>query len=187
LPIIGIISRRKHISNLVIGFFIIVFSSFIFFPNQIIYLTNKNSGNTIEYIGIELRDESGNIVKINDNRTTVLDFWTTSCSVCFEKFPEYEKVYNKYLNEDVDVYSVNVPQKNDVLTNTFSKINDLNYDFQTLYLSDEEFYSKKYNIFQYPHILIIRNRKVVYSGSMVTSPIIFVNNLYSEINNTLLE
>jgi len=35
------------------------------------------------------------------NKLIVLDFWTTTCGVCFKSFPDYEKIYLKYKDNSV--------------------------------------------------------------------------------------
>lgn len=43
-------------------------------------------------------------------KTVVLDLWTTTCGVCFEAFPDLERLANAYADDpDVVVYAVGVP------------------------------------------------------------------------------
>ena len=146
---------------------------------------SKISG-TIPYVELDLIDENGQAVSFDASKTVVLDFWTTKCGVCFKKFPTYEDVFEHYKDDvRVEVYAVNVPLKTDIFSETLEKFQKLSYKFPTLFLTNSHSLEEKYNIDGYPHILIIKNQQVEYSGGMETSPFIFVNNLYSEINNTL--
>ena len=165
---------------------VIVFATFIFLPNQMALFNQSKISGTIPYVELDLIDENGQAVSFDASKTVVLDFWTTKCGVCFKKFPAYEDVFEHY-KEDVrvEVYAVNVPLKTDIFSETLEKFQKLSYKFPTLFLTNSHSLEEKYNIDGYPHILIIKNRQVEYSGGMETSPFIFVNNLYSEINNTL--
>ena len=48
-------------------------------------------------------------------KVLVLDFWTTSCAICFHEFPKLERLYAEYRDRsDVEVYAVNVPVEGDL-------------------------------------------------------------------------
>lgn len=151
-----------------------------------VYSVNKEHQKDLVFDGLDLIDGKGNTVAIDFSKTIVIDFWTTTCATCFKTFPDYEKVYNHYKkDENIAVLSVNVPLKKDSLPKTIELVKKLDYDFPTLYLSKTKDIEAKYHIDAFPHILIIKNDKITYNGLLETSPLIVINNLYSEINKAL--
>ena len=190
LPIIGLLSfwvvKMQRITMVMASVLVIVFATFIFSPNQMALFNQSKISGTIPYVELDLIDENGQAVSFDAKKTVVLDFWTTKCSACFKKFPAYEDVFEHYKDDvRVEVYAVNVSLKTDVFSETLERFQKLSYEFPTLFLTNSHSLKQKYNIDGYPHILINKNRQVEYSGAMGTSPFIFVNNLYSEINKTL--
>ena len=190
LPIIGLLSywfvKKQRITRVMASVLVIVFATFIFLPNQMALFNQSKISGTIPYVELDLIDENGQAVSFDANKTVVLDFWTTKCGVCFKKFPAYEGVFEHYKDDArVEVYAVNVPLKTDIFSETLERFQKLDYKFPTLFLTNSHSLEEKYNIDGYPHILIIKNRQIEYSGVMETLPFIFVNNLYSEINKTI--
>ncbi len=161
------------------------FAVFVFFPNQLVYSSSVKPREAINYSDtLILKNQEDEIVTFNDNDIVVLDFWTTSCGICFEKFPDYEQVFYKYSNnKNVKIYSVNVSLKKDTPSKTKDLVQALGYKFPTLY-ADGILNKKKldrYGIRSYPHLLIIKNNKIQYSGRMENNPLIFIYNINDEI------
>jgi len=180
----------KKKSILIILFTILSFSfaSFVFFPNLLVYNQNNKFNKNTTIKNLALIDKEGNSIKIDSTKITVLDFWTTSCKNCFKSFPEFEKVYLKYNeNQNIEFYSINVPIKNDTLKKTISIVEKLNYKYPTLFYLPEKSHDElsNYGIISFPHLLIVKNNKIKYSGRMETDPFIFINNIYNEINKNL--
>ncbi|MEZ4803071.1 MAG: TlpA disulfide reductase family protein [Gelidibacter sp.] len=181
--------QKKHaLYNLLFSLSLFLFVAIVFFPNQFAYSQSIENPPNFQYDGLILSDNQNKNVELDSSKTIVLDFWTTSCGICFKKFPEYEKIYLKYkVNPEVEIYSVNVPLKRDTFVKTVELVGKLNYKFPTLYLSPEEIdkLPDAYGINSYPHLLIIKNNHISYSGRMETNPLIFINNIYDEIDKTL--
>jgi len=87
------------------------------------------------------KDYSNNNVKISQykDKIVVLDFWHSACGICFEKFPEVEKLYNKYKNNpNVQIYAVNWFLKDyDKDGDAFNIIKKNNYSFPVLICKDK--------------------------------------------------
>ncbi|HEY9114686.1 MAG TPA: TlpA disulfide reductase family protein [Bacteroidales bacterium] len=114
-------------------------------------------------------------------KIVVLDFWTTTCSVCFKKFPEFEEFYQKHRDrEDIMIYAVNIPARiSDSLPEVKRIVDKLNFSFPILYaLQDYDYYEKVMKINGVPHLAIFdKNGKLAYSGNFNNNPLILVNNL----------
>ena len=116
-----------------------------------------------------------------------LDFWTTSCAPWFKKFPDLERIYLSFAeNEDVDIFSVNIPLENDNINETIRLVDSLNYEFTTLYaLTEEE--AEKLDINIYPYLIFIKDRQIRYKGRLEVDNKIVVNNLEKELLRLLKE
>ncbi len=62
-----------------------------------------------------LNDREGNTVSLEDLRgnVVILDFWATWCGPCASVMPEIQSIYEKYSQDDVKVYGVNVWESGD--------------------------------------------------------------------------
>jgi thiol-disulfide isomerase/thioredoxin len=106
--------------------------------------------------------------KTHKGKVVVFDFWTTSCGVCFQKFPEFERVYQKYKHrDDIAFYAVNLPTKRDTKESIMEVIaRHVNYSFPVLLADkDFEYWREKFKIRGVPHLMIFdKNGEVFYSG-----------------------
>lgn len=169
------------------GIVLFSFVAFLLFPNQIVWSNNQGARVNKDFSQLTLVNENRDTVKLDSDKIIALDFWTTSCGVCFKKFPDYEKVYNDFKNNpEIEMYSVNVPLKRDTFEQTVSLVEKLNYTFPTLYsTSNEE--TRNLGVQAYPHLIILKNGKIRYSGRLETDKTIIVNNLSSELIRLLDE
>ncbi|SDY07084.1 Thiol-disulfide isomerase or thioredoxin [Lutibacter oricola] len=179
--------KRKSILTLIFSLILFSFVGVILFPN--IFILQKNVGvhTNEKFDGISLVDKNKEIVKLDKSKIIILDFWTTSCGVCFKKFPDLEKYYLEFKdNPDVEFYSINVPLKRDDFSKVVKLVDDLNYEFPTLYATSKK-EVENLGIYAYPHLLILKNGKLRYDGRLETDKYIFVNHLKSEINKLITE
>ena len=184
----GIYLDKKKVILVITSLSVFYFILGLFiYPNIFVYFNNKGSNIQKEYSKITLVDKENKPVFLNTDKVIVLDFWNTSCGICFKKFPEFEKYYLKYKNNSkVEFYSINVPLKRDHLDITKKLVDSLNYKFPTLFsISKEE--SEKNGIYSYPHLLILKKGKVRYSGPLITEKEIIINHIDTEISNLLNE
>jgi thiol-disulfide isomerase/thioredoxin len=121
------------------------------------------------------------------NKVIVLDYWTTSCGVCFQKFPKYEELYFKYKeNPNVLIYAVNIPERRDTVGYAKKKIEKYKYQFPVLY-SDSDTIPKILGFNKFPHLVILKNKKVRYNGYPVLDKNYLVHSLEEEIEILLNE
>lgn len=131
------------------------------------------SGNIIEYkvkqnlIFKNKYNQNLNISQIK-GRVVLLDFWNSKCGVCYSKFPEVQKVYDKYKqNPIVNFYSVNFFLDDiDKDGDAFRIIKERGYSFPVLICRDKALL-KRLNITGYPTVLIInRKGELVFRGDI---------------------
>lgn len=104
---------------------------------------------------------------IHKGKIVVFDFWSTSCGVCFEKFPEFDKVYQKYKHrDDIVLYAVNLPTKRDTQETIMKTIDEhVNYSFPVLLAKEDSECWTQFKIRGVPHLMIIdKTGKVFFNG-----------------------
>ncbi len=180
-------SNRKSLLIPIFSFILFAIVGGILFPNVFVLLNNSEVHKNEQFNGLSLIDKNQESVELEKSKIIVLDFWTTSCGICFEKFPDFEKYYLEFRdNPNVEFYSINIPLKRDEFDDVVKLVEELNYKFPTLYAKSQE-EVKKLGIYSSPHLLIIKNGRVRYSGRLETDKYIFVNHLKSEINKLINE
>lgn len=178
--------RSKLILIFVLG--IIVFAPTIFIPNIYSYYLNKNAEQNRPLPEMTFIDANKNIITLSKNKVLVLDFWNTSCGVCFKKFPEYEDLYLEYKNnQNVEFYSVNMPMKRDEFPSVLKLVDSLDYKYKTIFAESTKDIDEKLNITGYPTFMIIKNNRIRFSGYQNNGSNIFIYNSKSIIDNLLKE
>ncbi len=126
----GVAFNRRQII-IVISYIFIAVTFYIGFLNLTEYMFNRNTRLPQNKFFIEsFTNMEG--VEVSSNgfkgRIVVLDLWTTNCSRCFEKFPEFEKFYDEN-KEEVLIYAVGLPHKNQSRQKVEQFIQKLDYHF----------------------------------------------------------
>lgn len=173
-----------------LAYVILIFFIFCFgFENWNSFIRNYDSRVTQNSPTIKLINFDDEFIRLDTikNKVIVLDFWNTSCGVCFKKFPDFEKIYLEFKNNpEVLIYSVNIPIKNDTLYKTKNLVQKLGYKFPSLFANSNEI-PQKLNFNTYPHLTILKNGKVKYNGRLEVSEKTKVHNLRTEIKLLLNE
>lgn len=124
----------------------------------------------INVVNVDFLDENDKKVSLNDpNKYYVLDFWTTTCGVCIMEFPKVENLYQKYKHlGNVEIYSVNFPLRGQKYKNVIDVPRKRNMTFPVLQFENEdrELLGRKYNVFAFPTVLIIKNEKIIHVGNI---------------------
>ena len=168
---------------------LLVLVSLYGFSNLFTFINNYNAKQTRKSPKIELLTANNDSVRLDSiqNKIIVLDFWTTSCGVCFRKFPNYEKVYLDYQNNNlVNLFTVNIPNRRDTIGQAKKMIEKYNYKFSTLYANSDSI-PKSLGFNKYPHLVIIKNGQIRYNGLLVVDKDIYFNRLTDEIEFLLNE
>lgn len=142
----------------------------LYLAERLLHYENfKNfEGYTMEQV-----DVSGTITKSDDtvqvrnkDQLILLDFWTTTCGVCFEKFPDLQKVYDEHKDDDrVAIYSVNVKVRRDTIPQLAeTMISERNYTFP-VYFANEGI-DTQFNVWAYPTAILIKNDTIIGRGGI---------------------
>ncbi len=167
------------------SFILFSFVGFIVFPNVYVFQESIVTNTNKEFSGLSLVNKNQEKVELDKSKIIVLDFWTTSCGVCFKKFPDFEKYYFEFKsNPNIEFYSVNVPIQRDEFTKVVNLVDGLNYEFPTLYATSIK-EIENLGIRLYPHLLILKDGKIRYSGKLITDENVFVNHIKTEINKLI--
>ncbi|MBC8753252.1 TlpA family protein disulfide reductase [Kordia sp. YSTF-M3] len=170
---------------------------FLYLAISLFFLTFLIKPNTGHYLRNFYADLNTKLPKISfytlneekvnfTNEVTIIDLWSTSCAVCFRKFPEFEKLKQEFEgNDKIQFYSANVPLKNDTREKTLATIKRLNYDYETLFAEKFEMIRDSLGINGFPHLLIIKNDTIRYLGDMETDKKIVLTNTRNVIQNLL--
>jgi thiol-disulfide isomerase/thioredoxin len=175
------------ISILYLSFGLLI--AYVGMPNWLLYFLiakdNLHNGNKIT--GIRFHSLSGN--EINDNnlrgKTVVLDFWNTSCGICYKEFPYFEKMVNHFSKDtNIIFYTVNIPMSED--SNRYINVNkSLDYKFNQLFtaFSERDSVLGKFKIRYFPTIVILdQDLNVFFSGTFQHEKRELIDNAYSMIN-----
>lgn len=183
--------RPKIIAAISTGFVIILLLGYLGMPNWLAYaFSNKNH---VKYPApsIMLQRSDGSVFQLDDQRgkTLVLDFWNTGCGICFQKFPDFDKLKQKYAaNPEIEFYAVNLIQRKQGLGQVKKVTDKFSYGFDNLYadsLASQQCRKLLY-IEAVPAMIIInKNAEVVYKGNMNTEKYIFIDNINRAIASAL--
>lgn len=182
----GRISKKNKLFIIPFLALIIVFFNYPIIENFNSFFANKNARKYEPVPSLKLFNTNNESIRIDTikDKIIILNFWTTNCGVCFKEFPKYEKSYLKYKkNPNLEFYGVHIPTSKDTLTNTKKLVESLAYKFPILYATSNRI-PKKLNFNTYPHLIIIKNSKVRFSGQLITSEKV-IYHLNYEINQLL--
>ncbi|WP_430410098.1 TlpA family protein disulfide reductase [Kordia sp.] len=176
---------RKHKLQFAYFPILLVFVCVLVRPNAIHYFRNTDAFQNKKLPNIAF--ESLNQEKINfDTEVTVIDLWSTTCGVCFEEFPIFEKLKQEFEgNSKVKFYSANVPLKRDTHEKTLNIIEELDYDYETVFAEKFEMIRDSLEINGFPHLLIVKNDTIRYLGDMETDRKIVLTNTRNVLKNIL--
>jgi len=180
--------KFKKIYIPIFSFILFLIIGFVIFPNFYSYTKNHNSEKNLIFPKVLIIDKDKRQVNLYKNKIIVLDFWTTSCSICFKKFPDLEATYLKYKNNpNVEIYSINVPENRDKFQNTITILDKKGYKFPKLYVKSAKEVKDSLNIYSFPHLLILKNGRIRYDGILETKENVFLFNIENEIDKLLNE
>lgn len=162
--------------------------SYVMAPTYFIFYHNRKAEVNQVLNEIDLIDSGGAAVRLQKDKIIVLDFWSTDCSICYEKFPALQQTFEKYKsNNDVAIYAVNVPIRRDRFSKTITILDSLGYSFPKLYATSARQIERNLHINAFPHLLIIKNGVIRYDGMLVTEKTTLLYNVESEIERLIKE
>lgn len=100
----------------------------------------------------------------------ILDFWVSSCGVCFREFPRVQKLYEELKDRpDIKLYSVfcRDSRRGETLEWGANRLAELGYTFPTISIDISESLLREMEINAFPTVLIIDKRNtVIFRGNI---------------------
>ena len=121
---------------------------------------------------IVFQNGNGDSVALSDldKEYIVLEFWSSTCGVCFKKLPEIEKIYNSISEtEHIAFYSVfcRLSDRNETPQSGVSTLADLGYSFPVLSVDWQDPIMKEIGIKVVPTIVVFdRKGTMIFRGSI---------------------
>lgn len=166
--------------SFLVGYYIVV--------TTFTYVANKDSEKNIPFPDVTLLNSRGEKIELPKDKIVVLDFWSTSCGICFEKFPELQETFLKYRhNANIQIYAVNFPLKKDKFEKTKNMLDDRVYTFPKIYAKSADEIQNKLHFNTFPHLIIIKNGRIRYDGMFETQNRSLVFSIESEIDRLINE
>src|SRR5690606_12654862 len=184
------LENKAFIKNGIVVLLIALFGSYLVFPNYFqfyqAYIKKEETKINQPFPNISLTDKNKEQIIFDKDKIIVLDFWTTSCGICFREFPLYNDLTLKHKdNNQIEFYSVNVPLSRDTFEKNIEIIEEYNYSFKNIYAVSDDEIAEKLNIYAFPNIVIIKDSIIVYQGHPSYDKIVFVDNFEKIIDNLL--
>jgi thiol-disulfide isomerase/thioredoxin len=114
-----------------------------------------------------LNGKTSDTLNLNDlkDKIVVLDFWNNNCGICFQKFPQLKKLKDKYKNNDnISFYAINAYKSKEEIKIGQQLFDSLDNGINTYFLSKDK--SESLRIQGFPTVLVIKNNKVIFRGSI---------------------
>lgn len=116
----------------------------------------------------ELLAKNGDLVTNETlaDRIVLLDFWFISCGPCWVKFPDLQRIHEKYQsNPEVEIYAVNRPMPRDKPGALFQRIEDKQYTFPVL--GGTQQVMDLLGVYKYPSVMILNQKgEMVFMGEL---------------------
>jgi len=99
------------------------------------------------------------------NKLYLLDFWSTSCGVCFKKFPKVQALYDQYKNNDkIEILTVNIRLPKDTNRMAQQLIVNRGYSFP-VFVTNENF-KNNFGVAYYPTVVMVKGDQIVFRGDI---------------------
>lgn len=170
---LSLLFYNKKKERIFFGLLIIMFTSFIAF---IFTLAFNNKTNFDTFLGeydfliqneMILKDAKGKIFKLDPGKIYVIDCWNKTCGVCFQKFPKFDKLKNKFSdNKNIEFIGLNFYKEEVDVSYSQDLFDSRNLNFNTYYIQVKE--GKELPVYFFPTVLVIKNNKVIFRGHLET-------------------
>jgi len=147
----------------------VIWLAFYGYPMWINYINFHSFTSNVHFAAPDYKftNDKGDTISLKHDRgkVIILDFWNTSCGVCFRKFPILDALYKKHkFSSKISIYSVNCPLKRDARDTSFQMIKNLNYSFPVLKANPSK---NEFQIYFFPTVVIINKKGfVIYKGDI---------------------
>ncbi|OXA79199.1 hypothetical protein B0A58_03535 [Flavobacterium branchiophilum NBRC 15030 = ATCC 35035] len=178
--------KYNHLKKIILLIYVFFFTLSIYCYSDMLNLYysiyNKNDNINKEFPELNIKNKFGKKVNIqNGHKILIIDLWSITCGNCIDAFPKFEKVKNDFENDNqIEFISINIYNSwNDVLV---SEKYLKGFTF-TNYYCDQSIFSKL-GFNSVPNYIIVgKDRKIKYFGSLNIKNNENYNNIYNLIKN----
>ncbi len=173
--------KKKGVVSVVSVYVIFLFMGYVGSLNWVVYLADKNTTYDLSSIG-NISFISRDNLKITEqdfqNKNVVLYFWSTTCSVCYKKFPQLEKIHKEFKNrDDFMLYAVCCINPKIDEEKEKAKAMKVKYDFPIVF-AESSIYRDLLNIHSFPQVILIdKSGKIIHHGDLIYDPLVYVKNI----------
>ena len=101
----------------------------------------------------------------NRNKLILLDFYNTSCVVCFRKFPVLQDIYTSFEGDtNILIYSIDIPLPRDTPGMAINLIRSKNYTFPVIV--DKYRLDSVFQIYTYPTTILLKDNTMILKGDI---------------------
>lgn len=152
--------------------FWLIFSGLELWSNKIQFGSWTGEMTLKEYTPMHFQAPQGDTITVADysGRYLVLDFWTTSCGVCWKKFPQVEALYQKIKsNAKIAFYGVHCrnEKERETISTGIEKLKEKGYTFPSLSVALNDPTVQNIGVIAFPTVLIFSPQgDVIFRGSI---------------------
>ena len=173
--------KKTRVVSVVSVYVIFLFMGYVGSLNRIVYLADKNTTydlSSIENISFILPDNLKITEQDFQNKNVILYFWSTTCSVCYKKFPQLEKIHKEFKNrDDFMLYAVCCINPKIDEEKEKAKAMKVKYDFPIVF-AESSIYRDMLNIHSFPQVILIdKSGKIIHHGDLIYDPLVYVKNI----------
>ena len=147
------------------------YSGYLRFLHKMTY--NSFTGQTEQVVSVPLvfQNENNEDILISDinSQYIVLDFWSSYCGLCFKMFPEVQKVYEKWNDDRVQLYSIfcRYEIREETPLKGIEILRDKGYTFPSLSIDIKHPVLNEMGVVFFPTVLIFdEDRIIIFRGSI---------------------
>lgn len=162
--------RRRHILPAACFLFplLLNFNVYALWVHKVEFGSFSGQVSEQQKIAFELPDKDNVVInnKTLEGKVVLFDFWYIGCGPCYVKFPELQRIYEKYqFNDQVAVYAVNRFMERDKPGRVFEELEKKGYSFPVL-AGDQEIMDA-FGVYVYPTVALLdQSGNVVFMGKL---------------------
>lgn len=164
----------KNASKLKIPLFLLIFPLIMSMGINKLWVHKIEYGNFFgtvsnpKIVEFEMPDKAGELVtnETLEGNYVLFDYWFIGCPPCWDKFPEVQRLYEKYQSQpNVKIYAVNRPMRRDEPDEMFTSIEAKNYTFPVL--AGTQQIMDDFGVYKYPTVVILNKKgEMIFMGEI---------------------
>ena len=180
--------KTKNYIYLIVVFPILYLNHTYIYPNSFSYFSFNHLPINKQLPLVKFINKDKETFTLSKDKIVVLDFWSTSCGICYKKFPEFEKMYQQYKdNPNIEFYAIHVSYERDKFEKVIKLLDKYEYNFPLIYSIDSKSVEDKLEVRHFPTTILIKNSVIRYKGFLVTNKNVITGNTIRQLESLLNE